>query len=190
MAVRAVRPVVLGAAAGALDTARRAFIEHSSDPKKWRNAENEEIKRRFRESNFGGLGDSAVYRSHTRTPTAETVAEGGQGKDEQPSSSTSTNSSGTGPGVGVPLGSDRNNQQEFERILLEKDLTNWNQVTYVSILVALLLVALNLLMDVVKPNPSPEYVPYVPPPAKRLPGAEEPQQQRQPGESTATNKQA
>lgn len=140
------------AAAPVLGAAKRAFIEHSTDPKKWRNTENEEIKRRFRESNLAEVrGERSLYRSHK--PEEPESNERGGGSD---------GGAGTGAGVGVPLGSERIKQQGYERVLAEGDLADWNQVTYVSICVALLLVALNVLMDVVKPVPSPEYVPYAP----------------------------
>lgn len=179
-------------AAAALHTPRRRFIEHTSDPKKWRNNENEEIKRRFRGSNMGGLGgdgasssDDSMARYKRMGPTAasttttttkkkkkskdDAAAAAGHDAAPEPWAGIDSHVGGAAPRVGVPLGSERNNQQAIEQALMEKELADWNSVTYYAIGVCVLLVSLNLVMDVVKPNPSPEYVEYVPPEKRGVP---------------------
>jgi hypothetical protein len=70
---------------------------------------------------------------------------------------------------GVKLGSEFvkfREQEEIEKKLIEEDrFTNWRLVYAYSLGAALLLIGLNLVMVFVKPNPSPEYVPYVDPSA-------------------------
>lgn len=70
---------------------------------------------------------------------------------------------------GVKLGSEfvkYREQETLEKRLIEEDkFTNWRLVYMYSLGVALLLIGLNLVMVFVKPNPSPEYVPYVDPSA-------------------------
>ncbi|KPA80517.1 hypothetical protein ABB37_04729 [Leptomonas pyrrhocoris] len=70
---------------------------------------------------------------------------------------------------GVKLGSEfvkYREQEAIEKRLIEEDkFTNWPLVYAYSLGAALLLIGLNLVMVFVKPNPSPEYVPYVDPSA-------------------------
>lgn len=72
-------------------------------------------------------------------------------------------------GGGVKLGSEftkYREQETAEKALIEEDkFTNWRLVYAYSLGTALLLIGLNLVMVVVEPNPSPEYVPYVDPAA-------------------------
>lgn len=52
-------------------------------------------------------------------------------------------------------------QEAMEKQLIEEDkFTNWRVVYAYSLGVVVLLFALNMMMVFVKPNPSPEYVPY------------------------------
>nr|CCC89836.1 conserved hypothetical protein [Trypanosoma congolense IL3000] len=70
--------------------------------------------------------------------------------------------------AGVKLGSEYvriKEQAELEQQLLNADkLTNWNIVTGFAAAAATLLIALNILVEMVEPNSSPEYTPYTPPP--------------------------
>ncbi|KAH8605409.1 hypothetical protein ERJ75_001624500 [Trypanosoma vivax] len=67
--------------------------------------------------------------------------------------------------TGVRLGSEFariKEQAELEQKLVDADrFTDWNMVFHVTAGVAIVLVLLNVLLETVEPNPSPEYTPYV-----------------------------
>lgn len=119
--------------ASLLLTPTRSFVEHDSDPKRWRNAQNAEVRRRFAaEMNERSGGKAAGPHARAGVPLGSQAVREAAMKAEQ------------------------------EALMIERaDDMHWKFVHVCATVVTLFLMLLQVLPEWVDPVPSPEYVPYV-----------------------------